>query len=144
MSSWIRGAGFRIVGFVDKAFVPPSKKVAFLTVAVPGNGKEQKIECRTFDGEMIRQVGALGVGETVHVTGRIEKEVLRYKREDVLAGGKPAWVIALTIREIQVQGATARPLTQPADGAKGEAPPASSAPATRDWEKDDAEKGVIW
>ena len=89
------GHGFRATGFVHRAFVPPSGKCAFLTIAVPGKQKEQKIEMRTFDGEMIRRVGGLAVGEEVTVTAGVESTKLVNKaRQPVEVDGRAVWVLA--------------------------------------------------
>ena len=98
------GHGFRATGFVHRAFVPQSGKVAFLTIAVPGKQKEQKIEMRTFDGEMIRRVGGLAVGEEVTVTAGVESTKLTNKaKQHVEIDGRAAWILALTIRTLEVE-----------------------------------------
>jgi hypothetical protein len=121
--NWERGAGFRVVGFVDKVWSNPAGTVASLTVAVPGrSGREDKLDLKSFDGAIIAQIKNLGAGQTVQVVGGISKEVLKWKREDVLVGGKSAWVILLTIKSIAVQGADAKSDTKAAP--KDETPPA--------------------
>lgn len=123
-AEWERGHGFRAVGFVERAFVPPSGKCAFLTVAVPGRKSEQKIEMRTFDSETIAQVKSLGVGETVMVTAGVESNKLTNKaKQEVQVDGRTAWVMVLVIRTLRVQGAkpqtTAKPSDLPVDRVPG-------------------------
>jgi hypothetical protein len=100
-----RGHGFRAVGYVEKKFVPPSGKVAFLTISVPGWRGDQKIEMRTFDADMIVEVGALGVGQTVTVTAGVESNKLLNKaKQAVSVDGRDVWTMALTIRTLKVEG----------------------------------------
>ncbi len=132
-----RGHGVRVCGFVERAFVPPSGKCAFLTVAVPGRPKEQKIEMRTFDKEdLIPRIKALGVGQIVTVTAGIESNKLTNKaRQEVQVDGRTAWVMVLTIRTLAVEGE--------AEKAK-EPEKTQAAPKTLDWEEEDKKNGIDW
>ncbi len=125
-----RGHGFRAVGFVDRVFIPPSGKVAFLTVAVPGRQKEQKIELRTFDKEdMIPRVRALGVGETVIVTAGIDSNKLINKaKQEVEVDGRAVWCMTLVIRTLEVEGAEKK-----ADAPKGQSVEEQSKSDGVDW-----------
>jgi hypothetical protein len=99
------GAGFRICGAVVRRFVAPSGKVAFLTLGVPGPRGEVKHELRTFKEDLIVEVGSLGVGQIVQVTGSIDNERLTDKsRKEVTVDGRAAWVTKLTIKAIAVEG----------------------------------------
>ena len=124
--NWDRGAGFRIVGAVVRRFVPPSGKCAFVTLAVPGKKGEVKHECRTFDHDLIVEVGSLGVGQTVQVTGTLDNEPLKNKeKQDVQVDGRTAWVPKLTIRDLKIEGSSVKPSV---------APPVDSAPPATDWD----------
>lgn len=110
-SDFTPGAGFRIVGYVVRRFVPPSGKVAFLTLDVPNSkGKNNKIELRTFESDMITEVGALGDGMTVQVTGSIDVECLKDKsKKDVQIDGRAKWVPALTIKALKIEPSSVKP-----------------------------------
>jgi len=124
--NWDRGAGFRIVGAVVRRFVPPSGKCAFVTLAVPGKKGEVKHECRTFDHDLIVEVGSLGVGQTVQVTGTLDNEPLKNKeKQDVQVDGRTAWVPKLTIRDLKIEGSSVKPSA---------APPVDSPPPATDWD----------
>lgn len=117
--SFEHGAGFRICGAVVRKFVPPSGKCAFVDIATPGKKGEIKHELRTFDYDLIVEVGSLGVGQIVQVTGSVESETLKDKgRNDVKVDGRTAWVSKLTIRALTVEGASIKPAVS--------TPPASS------------------
>lgn len=105
------GAGFRICGYVVRRFVPQSGKCAFLTLDVPnGRGKNAKIELRTFEHDLIVEVGALGDGQTVQVTGGIDMEALKDKaRNDVKVDGRAVWKPALTIKAIKIEASSVKP-----------------------------------
>lgn len=140
--SWDRGAGFRIVGAVVRRFVPPSGKCAFVTLAVPGKKGEVKHELRTFDHDLIVEVGSLGVGQIVQATGNVDNEPLRDKaKNDVQVDGRTAWVPKLTIRDLKIEGSSVAPKggsSTSARGADGTAAQSSLAPASAPTDWDDA------
>jgi hypothetical protein len=125
--SWDRGAGFRVTGAVVRKFVAQSGKVAFLTLAVPGNKGETKIDVRSFDVLVIEEIGGLGAGQTVQVTGNVDSQKLTTKAgADVMVDGYAKWVPALTVKAIKVEGSSIAPAAN--DGA----PPPNSA-ADKGW-----------
>lgn len=125
--SWERGAGFRITGAVVRKHVAQSGKVAFLTLGVPGNKGETKIDVRSFDVLVIEEIGSLGVGQTVQVTGNVESQKLTTKKgDDVLVDGYAKWVPALSVKKIDVEGSSRAPA--PTGGA-----PAPNSAADKGW-----------
>ncbi|HEY6875577.1 MAG TPA: hypothetical protein VI384_04385 [Candidatus Dormibacteraeota bacterium] len=123
--SFQHGRGFRICGAVVRKFVAPSGKIAFLTLDVSAPPRSTKIEMRTFD--LVEDVGCLGVGQTVEVTGSVDMEKLTSKdRNPVMVDGREKWIPALTIKKITVEGSSVRPASAatPAPAAAHEPPPA--------------------
>ncbi|HVQ52903.1 MAG TPA: hypothetical protein VMS92_22940 [Mycobacterium sp.] len=107
--NWERGAGFRIVGAVDRKFVPLSGKCAFLTLAVPGQRGEVKHECKTFDLLVIEEIRALGQGQVVQAIGTPEREKLTNKaKQPVMVDGREVWVPMFKINALTVEGGSAR------------------------------------
>lgn len=101
-SAWERGAGFRIIGFVERKFVPPSGRCAFVTVSVPGKSKDQKLELVTFD--KIEDVGSLAIGATVQLRGHIGITTPKTKaRDDVTVDGRSLWIPQLIVTDVAVQ-----------------------------------------
>ena len=123
--TWEKGAGFRVCGAVVRApFVAQSGKFGKLVLGVPGGRSEVKVELRAFDLLVIEELRKLGAGQTVQVTGQIDMEPVKDKKgEKVLVDGYAAWVPALTMKAIKVEGSSVRP----AD------PPPSDESATRGW-----------
>lgn len=110
MASWERGAGFRITGAVVRKYVPPSGKCAFLTLGTPGNRGEQKTDCKTFDLLVVEEIAALGVGQTVQVTGSVESEKVKDKKgNEILVDGYAKWVPSLVVKTVAVEGASVAP-----------------------------------
>lgn len=105
------GCGVRIVGIVERKFVPPSGKCAFMTISWLGEkAKRIKMEMVAF-GDNIVAVGGLGVGETIQVLATLDTKPLKNKaREDVQVDGRTAWVPQVIVRTIQ-QEAKAPPKT---------------------------------
>jgi hypothetical protein len=110
------GAGFRICGIVIRRFVPPSGACAFLTLEVPTDkGKRAKLDMVTFD--CVVDVGALGEGQTVQVTGSIGSKAVKDKaKQDVQVDGRTLWVPQLVIKAVTVEAA--KPKEPPKPGAQ--------------------------
>lgn len=124
--SFQHGAGFRVCGAVVRRNVAPSGKCAFLTLDVVAHPRSKKIEFKAFSNEMIEEVGCLGVGQTVEVTGQIDMESIKSKdRKEVLVDGRARWAPSLVIKAIKVEGASVRPAgaAQPAGAGPHEPPP---------------------
>ena len=102
------GAGFRVCGIVIRRFVPPSGKCAFLTLEVPTDkGKKAKLEMVTFD--CVVDVGSLGEGQTVQVTGSIVSTVPKAKdKSDVTVDGRALWIPQLIIKAVTVEGSSSK------------------------------------
>lgn len=114
MSSFIHGAGFRIVGAVVRKFVAQSGKFAAVTIDVNVPPRSRKIECRAFDAEMIDEIGQLGAGQTIEITGQIDMEKLTdKKREPVKVDGYEKWSPALTVKAIKIEGSSVKPAAAP-------------------------------
>lgn len=108
--SWERGAKFRVIGYVERSFVPPSGKCAFVTLAVPGRNKDQKLEFVAFDHDAIVACGALGKGQTVQIRGNIGSQALKNKaKQDVEVDGRTVWTSRLEAVTIDVQGEKSKP-----------------------------------
>lgn len=125
--SFERKATFEICGaVVRKPFVAPSGKFARVTLATPGRSGEKKTDVRAFDGEIIREIADLGVGQTVRVTGDVDSEKLTNKaKQEVVVDGYTAWQTVLTARWLQVEGSSKAPPPEP--GAKANPAPKSKA-----------------
>lgn len=123
MASWERGDGWRVVGAVVKE---PFCRETFgrLTIGVPGRRGEKKIDVVSFDAEVIGDMRALGIGQTIAVTGGIEIEAVTNRaKEKVLVDGYAKWVPLLVAKKITVEGASVKPA----------APPKTDAAATDGW-----------
>ncbi len=129
------GAGVRITGFVERVFVPPSGKCAFLEVSFPGEkpGKRQKVELVAF-GEAIDPVRALGKGEKVQVTAGLSSKVLSNKaRAEVEVDGRKVWMLQLVVRTVKTEGGEEK---------APDAPPAEK--KSTNWESEDKKNGIDW
>jgi hypothetical protein len=130
--SWSRGANFRAIGYVERTFVPPSGKCAFLTLSVPGRSSDQKLDLVAFDDALIVIVGALGKGQTCQVRGNIGSQCLKNKaREDVQVDGRSVWMSRLEITSVDVEGAKDKPA--PAGTPRGADPAADKREDSVDW-----------
>ncbi len=129
------GAGVRITGFVERVFVPPSGKCAFLEVSFPGEkpGKRQKVELVAF-GESIDPVRALGKGEKVQVTAALSSKVLSNKaRAEVEVDGRKVWMLQLVVRTVKTEGGEGSDDNKKTEDKK-----------KTTWEDDDKKAGIDW
>lgn len=132
--SFHQGCGFRACGAVVRKSVVPSGKCAFLTLEVPGERRTQKIEFKAFSDEMIEEIGCLGVGQIVEVTGGIDVGALRGKdRQDVLVDGRPKWVPSLVVKTIKIEGSSVAPSRT---DRKPDAPPTQPSKPAAGWNDD--------
>lgn len=126
--SFPHGAGFRVCGAVVRRNVVPSGKCAFLTLDVNMHPRARKIEFKAFAAETIEEIGGLGAGQTVEVTGQIDMETIKSRdRKDVTVDGRAKWVPALIVKAIKIEGSSVRPASSPSAG--GSAPPHDPPPA---------------
>jgi len=131
------GAGFRICGAVVRKFVNGKHNFASLTLDVVGAPRSKKIDLRAFDEDIVHQIGQLGAGQTIEVTGSVDVETIKAKdRKEVLVDGYSKWVSVLTARSIKVEGSSVQPRNEPKREAGAE-PPAPSAPAGGGWNDED-------
>lgn len=131
--SFHHGAGFRVCGAVVRKFVAPSGKCAFLTLDVNAHPRSKKIEFRAFSDDMIEEIGGLGVGMTVEVTGNVDMEPVKSKdRKEVLVDGRAKWVPVLTVKALKIEGSS----RQPAPRAPAEPAPKAAKPAAG-WDEND-------
>lgn len=116
--SWEHRAGFRITGYVTRVWCAPSGKFASLQVETPnGKGGTKKIDLRCFS-DAIDEVRQLGNGQVVQVTGTVDMEKLTSKaKEEVKVDGYAKWSPALTIRKVEVEPASAKPIPKAAPAA---------------------------
>ena len=129
------GASFRICGVVVRRFVSQSGKAAFVTLNVAGDRGGKKIELRAFDQSIVDEIGALGAGQIVEVTGTVDVEKLtNKKRETIKVDGYEKWFPALVIRALTVEGSSRAPAA-PTNGTPAETPPAASTGAN--WQDED-------
>lgn len=122
--SFERKATFEICGaVVRKPFVSQSGKFAKVTLATPGRTTEKKTDVRAFDAGIIEEIGSLGVGQTVRITGDVDSEKLTAKdKSEVSVDGYPVWMTVLTARWVSVEGSSRAPSPTP-----GVAPPKAKA-----------------
>lgn len=115
--SFERKATFEICGaVVRKPFVSQAGKFAKVTLATPGRTTEKKTDVRAFDAQIIGDIRALGVGQTVRITGDVDSEKLTAKdKSEVKVDGYVVWSTVLTARWIQIEGSSRAP--NPAPGA---------------------------
>lgn len=107
--SFERGAGFRICGAIAR---DPFARGAFarLTLAVPGQRGETKIDVVAFDPDVIADIGDLGIGMTVQVTGSITMEAVKDKAKNkVKIDGYDRWVPLLVAKKVTVEGSSVKP-----------------------------------
>lgn len=127
MASWDQGAGWRMCGAVVRKWISPTGKFASLTIGVPGNKGEIKHEVRAFSSSgLIDEINDLGVGQIVKVTGGVDREPLTDKaRKEVKVDGYVVWVTKLTLKTLEIEGASRRPSPGPDTGPApaGDPPP---------------------
>ena len=104
------GSGFRICGIVTRRFVIPSGACAFLGLEVPietrSGQRKIKLDLITFD--CVGDVGALGEGQTVEVTGTVSSTVAKAQdRTDVQVDGRALWIPQLVIKAVNESGIVA-------------------------------------
>lgn len=104
------GAGFRIVGIVEKVFLAASGKFAKLTISCPGNqDRMQKVDVVAFS-DKFDLVKNIGQGEEIRVTGAIAMEKLTNKaREEVKVDGYAKWSPMLVLADVTVMQQAAAP-----------------------------------
>lgn len=104
MSLGKEGCGVRIVGIVERKYVPASGKCAFMTLSWPGDkAKRIKMEMVAFGGN-VETVGSLGVGETVQVLATLDTKPLKdNQKNDVQLDGRTVWVPQVIVRSIQAE-----------------------------------------
>jgi len=114
--SFQHGAGFRIVGAIVRKFVNDKGTFGAMTLDVVAEPRAKKIEVRAFDAGVIEEIGGLGAGQTIEVTGSVDVETVKGKdRKEVIVDGRSKWVAVLTDRAIKVEGASAQPRSAAAE-----------------------------
>jgi len=83
-------------------------KFAKLTLEIAGNGKyPEKVDFKTFDQSAIKDIGALGAGETVTVSYVLQSEKLSVGGAEVTETGKDGKVWPVKVPMLKITSVSA-------------------------------------